>query len=75
MSYEYKSSDVKCPFFIREDKYSITCEGCLGQNNRTTKFSFRTVADKLFHKRNWCERKYKYCEYYDCIMKARYEND
>lgn len=70
-----KGVNTKCPFYKFEDKYSITCEGFAGDNSLTAKFTFKTAADKNLQKAEWCDKNFCYCEYYRCIMQAKYSED
>lgn len=73
MPFDFNSVDVLCPFYIRDGKFDIICEGCLGDKNRTAKFVFNTTADKNFHKQNWCNKNYKFCEYYRALIEGKYQ--
>lgn len=70
-----KGTNTKCPFYKFEDKYSITCEGFAGEESLTAKFTFSTTERKNFHKREWCDKNYRCCEYYRCVIEGKYQED
>lgn len=67
--------NTKCPFYKFEDRYSITCEGFAGEKSLSAKFTFKTTADKNFQKAEWCDKNFQYCEYYRCVIQAKYPEE
>lgn len=64
-------NDVKCPFFVRWTKTSVTCEGIM-KGSRCTSQTFKDSADRDYYvKHNCCEIEPR-CEVYKLLMK-RYE--
>lgn len=70
MGTDWKSVNVKCPFYIDEDAASIKCEGMMPKS--TLRQRFRNVRDKDFTKMVHCEKKYAQCPIYLMLMKYKY---
>ena len=73
MSTDWKSTDAKCPFYIKEDMNSITCEGLVYNFISTHRFRCRFDKDKQKH--IFCNDKFHNCEFYNCLMKTKYSED
>ena len=60
MSTLYNYVYVQCPYFLRCNKTTITCEGI--SEGCVTSLEFKREKDNLLHKRVFCDDKYKNCE-------------
>lgn len=63
---------TECPFYVTENKFSITCEGLI--DNKTTTHNFVRQAEKKQYKCLYCNSSetHKYCEHYYSLMHTRY---
>ena len=60
MSTLYNYVYVECPYFLRCNETTITCEGIT--EGCVTSIVFKKKKDKNLHKRVFCDAKYKNCE-------------
>ena len=67
MGTNYGSATAKCPFYLGEDKRSVSCEGICGGNKTT--ISFDTSEKKRTQKVLFCDSSYEYCELYLRLIK------
>lgn len=67
MSTSYESQKVKCPFYKKDDKNTISCEGTEMAQTLTLRFGSGTQKSCKMEK--YCNQKYESCEIYKAIMK------
>ncbi len=70
MGTDYESVDVKCPFYITEDRKKIFCEG-LEKGSRTA-LEFRGSKFKENVKEKYCNGDYEKCKLYN-LINQKYE--
>ena len=65
---DWKSVDVKCPFYHKEFPDRIICEGiCEGALSNTT--LFESKAKKIEHEKKHCNEKYDRCQIFSILLK------
>lgn len=64
--------DVICPFYRKNSKESITCEGMIPDTR--CMHSFRSAPERAKHMGIFCGAMYRNCEAYAAIME-KYEGD
>lgn len=57
---------VLCPFYVTDDRNSITCEGVCPASDRITQF-FGSREAKNFQRKEYCDRCFVKCELYNVI--------
>lgn len=62
----YQTKNVLCPFYVRDDKRSITCEG---QITSTSTNFFGSASEKRVHFYKYCCKDYLRCEHEKNIEK------
>ena len=67
---EYKSVDVKCPFYKKSDNNQIICEGMT--DDSTIHMCFSCTKSKNNHSKVFCENHYDKCEIYRAVMESKY---
>lgn len=63
---EYGSQDVKCPFYSKETKNTIKCEGVFCES---CVYIFFSAIKKRSHKRQYCNTHYENCPHYADVIK------
>ena len=71
MANSYRSADVQCPFYIRDENRRIVCEGFVPRANAG--FWFETNKAQLDHMETFCMSKWQSCPYADTVNR-RYED-
>ena len=66
----YNESLVRCPYYLREDTFTITCEGVLDET--TIRQHFTEKEKKEGWHREYCERKYANCFLCRQIERCKY---
>ena len=67
--FERFDPEVRCPFFMGNGKYELRCRGPFeGMSFRNMINSPEKIKEQ---KKVFCRKSYKYCEVYDCIMRAK----
>ena len=62
---DYGSQDVKCPFYKKDNKTKIICEGVI---NDTCTQPFKSTKKKEIYKNNYCcTFHYKECPYFKLL--------
>lgn len=72
----YKAQhDVQCPFFKFDDgkQKRIVCEGIIDECSLA--LIYRRKRDYLKQLDAFCCERYKYCEIYQILMKAKYDEE
>lgn len=64
---------VVCPFYKKNSKLTIICEGITDKSNTSQKFYDR--QSYLIHRNTFCADRYRNCEIYNAIMLAKYQDD
>ena len=64
MSESYCDKSVRCPFYRKETKNSLKCDGLI---SNTCNHNFETAIQKKKHKSNYCTWDYFNCHYYKQI--------
>ena len=70
----WTQADVKCPFYISDDRQSraIRCEGyCEGASVTS---SFKSLAAREKHMGSYCVGRYERCPMYQCTYEAKYDD-
>lgn len=70
----WTDSDVKCPFYISDDRdsRSIKCEGYAEGSCVVSRF--RTMAAREKHMGAYCAGRYESCPMYRCTYGAKYDD-
>ena len=68
----FKSVDIVCPFYRREDLLGITCEGIT--DDCLVSVHFFSKSKKQQHMNIFCNKNYKCCEVCQMLLK-KYEED
>lgn len=72
MATSWRSWYVKCPFYLRDSKCKITCQGVADGNEIIMKFS--AAQDFEIQMGTFCCDKYRNCEVYR-MLRQLYEED
>lgn len=69
----WTDADVKCPFYICDDRQqrTISCEGFAESTDTVSKF--RTLALKERHMGIYCVERFENCPVYQCTYGCKYE--
>ena len=70
---DYGSQDTLCPFYRREDKNAIKCEGIMDDSFISQYFC--KSKDKQIHKDVFCNHRYGNCEIYRMLMSSKYKEE
>lgn len=62
----WESKMVECPFYIEEDKRTITCEGAVSMRCIQ---QFKTHLEKENQKYSYCNACYKQCTHFQAVEK------
>lgn len=65
-----RSVYARCPFYRRDDRISIGCEGLTDQSTIRQYFGAPEACTIQFE--TFCSDHYRNCEIYDAIVKAKY---
>lgn len=68
-----RSTEVECPFYRKDKGLVVSCEGIT--EDATLHMRFRSAAHKTRHMDVFCCGRYKNCEIYEAVMKAKYAED
>lgn len=73
MPTNWDAAYTKCPFYVSENKLSISCEGLI--SSKSAVHLFNRQKEKQNHKYKFCNnaKSYKYCSYYYILMKTKYK--
>lgn len=66
----YMSVEVLCPFYLREEKQKVLCEGV--EDGMGTHLTFETPEWKRLYKDRYCCNNYKTCRVYK-MLEEKYE--
>ena len=66
----WKSADVKCPFYLRDDKHTIECEGF--SEGLILTLSYRNMDGKNKHMGTFCAGPYSRCPICQDTMNIKY---
>ncbi len=61
----WSAAEVKCPYYRKDDKETIYCEGIT--SGCKLSLSFLSKKEKQCHMDNFCADTYRYCELYIAI--------
>lgn len=64
------STKVRCPLYRKDGGVRLNCEGITDEC--TLQLNFRTKAAKNQQIGIFCRDRFRYCELYEAIMKAKY---
>ena len=70
MGTEWGSVRVLCPFYLSEDKMTLSCEG--PEDGTALRLIFRSREAKKRCKGRWCEKDYASCPIYRMLMVYKY---
>lgn len=73
MATTFRSADVLCPFYRKEDNRSIYCEGIVPGS--TIIFRFRGKKKFEIQHKTFCCGRYGYCEINRMLMEAKYAEE
>ena len=65
---EYKDVEVQCPFYKKEDKQRIRCEGVTTESTASVQV-FKSKTDKNSIKEKYCTKDYMRCPTYQALEK------
>ena len=63
---------AKCPFYLTDSTFSITCEGLYDYSYLGLRFNAQ--ADKNKQTKLFCCEEYNKCELYKLLMRAKYSD-
>lgn len=66
----YETLDVLCPFYVREERHKVHCEGI--EDGMGTYLTFENKEWKGLYKERYCCNRYKTCRLYK-MLEATYE--
>jgi hypothetical protein len=66
----WRSVDAKCPFYIRDGRRSITCEGITEGEENKRRLQDDAMCTTVF--RTYCGDKYEECEIYKLVCRVKY---
>lgn len=71
----WSAADVRCPFFISEDRKmrSISCEGY--QEGVCSVSRFQSLEKKNSHMGRLCAGRFQRCPVYKCTYESRYADE
>lgn len=69
----WRNVEAQCPFYVMDTSGSISCEGLVdGASIRQT---FRSKTDCTIQFDTFCAEHYRFCELYQAIKAAKYQDD
>ncbi len=60
MPTDYRCADTRCPYYITEDDFSVSCEGITQDCKIVVRFGAKHPKDQ--HKSLFCDARYDCCE-------------
>ena len=61
----YESKEAKCPFYHKEDRYKVFCEGV--ENASSINLNFPNTREYKAYKEEYCNNKYYKCPIYNML--------
>ena len=65
------TGEVRCPFFHGHNRNQIVCEGLVDRSSITLRY--QSTGDKEMQSTLYCKDLYSYCEIYNMLMRAKYD--
>lgn len=65
------TGEVKCPFFKGHGRYELVCEGLVDKSSIILRY--QQISDKEMQSTLYCKGLYSYCEIYNMLMRAKYD--
>lgn len=66
----WRSVDAQCPFYVRDGRCTITCEGITEGEEMKRRLADETVCTETF--RTFCAAQYAECPVYKFVMRVKY---
>lgn len=65
------TGEVRCPFFKGHGRNEIVCEGLVDRSSIILRY--QSTGDKEMQSTLYCKGLYSYCEIYNMLMRAKYD--
>lgn len=65
------TSDFRCPFFKGHGRTDLVCEGLVDKSSIILRY--QQTSDKEMQSTLYCKGLYSYCEIYNMLMRAKYD--
>ena len=66
----WRSVDAQCPFYVRDGRRTITCEGITDGEEIKRRLETDQACTELFRK--FCGDRYEECEIYKLVCRVKY---